>query len=234
MTTNRISFLSPEYSRIKKTLVKACGIKKQYFPTILDITAGMGRDAFSLALSGCQVTMLERHPMVAKWLEEALKELYCPRPQFALLSERTSLSSTLPESRVATPSKAQIMAEGSIEELTQDIHLDFHFIDAEMYLQNLHLDQYPDVILIDPMHPERRKSALVKKSMQILQSLIPPEEHPEHLVDLALQYAKKRVVLKWPRKAPALSYRKPDFVYLESIIRYEIYLKRGFNGLDVL
>jgi len=40
--------------------------------------------------------------------------LYCAQSQCALLSERTSLSSTLPESRVATPSKAHIVTAHSI------------------------------------------------------------------------------------------------------------------------
>jgi len=47
-------------------------------------------------------------------IENIYDELYCERSQSALLSERTSLSSTLPESRVATPSKAQIVTAHSI------------------------------------------------------------------------------------------------------------------------
>ena len=41
-------------------LVKAAGIRKDRIPSIVDATAGLGRDAFLLASSGASVTMLER------------------------------------------------------------------------------------------------------------------------------------------------------------------------------
>lgn len=197
----KIDFLSPEINyrcsqgaAFKETLAKACGVKKkQELLHILDLTAGAGQDAFLLASLGCHITMIERHPVIAALLEDALKRLY------------THLD---------------------IYNLSDSIHLTLHFDDAEHYLNTLSIESSPDIILIDPMHPERKKSAAVKKTMQLFQQWVAPEEHPEHLVDLSLQHARKRVVLKWPRKAATLSYRKPDFMYEESTIRFEVYLPK--------
>lgn len=55
-----------------QAVAKAVGLKQKKQLTILDATAGTGTDAFVLASLGCQVTMLERHPIVAALLEDAL------------------------------------------------------------------------------------------------------------------------------------------------------------------
>ncbi|SEH07868.1 class I SAM-dependent methyltransferase [Candidatus Venteria ishoeyi] len=43
-----------------QALARAAGLKKGKTPTIVDATAGLGRDAFVLASLGCQVMLLER------------------------------------------------------------------------------------------------------------------------------------------------------------------------------
>lgn len=54
-------------------IAKAVGLKHGFTPTVLDATAGLGRDAFVLASLGCHVTMLERMPVVAALLENGLE-----------------------------------------------------------------------------------------------------------------------------------------------------------------
>ena len=54
-------------------IAKAVGLKHGFTPTVLDATAGLGRDAFVLASLGCQVTMLERMPVVAALLKDGLE-----------------------------------------------------------------------------------------------------------------------------------------------------------------
>jgi len=54
-------------------LAKAVGIKKDYRPTIIDATAGLGQDSFVLATLGCQVTLLERSPIIAALLYDGLQ-----------------------------------------------------------------------------------------------------------------------------------------------------------------
>lgn len=56
-----------------QSIAKAVGLKSGANPTIVDATAGLGRDAFVLASLGCQVTMLERHPVVAALLADGLQ-----------------------------------------------------------------------------------------------------------------------------------------------------------------
>lgn len=68
---------SSTYRRTKgggELIVKAMGgsKKKQQRPTILDITAGLGRDSFVLASWGFSVQMLERSAIVAALLNDGL------------------------------------------------------------------------------------------------------------------------------------------------------------------
>ena len=57
----------------KQALAKAVGLKSGYSPNVIDSTAGLGRDAFVLANLGCCVTMIERSPVMACLLEDALR-----------------------------------------------------------------------------------------------------------------------------------------------------------------
>ncbi len=54
-------------------IAKALGLKHGFTPHVLDATAGLGRDSFVLASLGCQVTMIERMPIVAALLENGLE-----------------------------------------------------------------------------------------------------------------------------------------------------------------
>jgi 16S rRNA (guanine1516-N2)-methyltransferase len=61
-------------SRQSKDLIaKAVGVKGSYRPTVIDATAGLGQDAFTLASYGCKVLMLERSPVIAALLEDGLE-----------------------------------------------------------------------------------------------------------------------------------------------------------------
>ena len=97
--------------------------------------------------------------------------------------------------------------------------------DAKDYLQNLDPLDYPDVIYIDPMHPLRQKSALVKKDMQVLQQLIGPDNDAEDLIRLAMTRARQRVVVKWPQRlAPFAS---PDLIIDGKTVRFDVYQACG-------
>ncbi len=54
-------------------IAKAIGLKHGFTPHILDATAGLGRDAFVLASLGCQITLMERMPVVAALLDDGLE-----------------------------------------------------------------------------------------------------------------------------------------------------------------
>ncbi|AIR87877.1 class I SAM-dependent methyltransferase [Pseudomonas cremoricolorata] len=53
-------------------IAKAVGIAQGIRPQVLDATAGLGKDAFVLASLGCQVTLIERQPLIAALLEDGL------------------------------------------------------------------------------------------------------------------------------------------------------------------
>ncbi len=53
-------------------IAKAVGVKSGIRPTVLDATAGLGRDSFVLATLGCHVTMTERSPVIHALLEDGL------------------------------------------------------------------------------------------------------------------------------------------------------------------
>lgn len=54
-------------------IVKACGGAPRSSRTVLDATAGLGRDSFTLACHGFNVTMIERHPVVHALLADGLQ-----------------------------------------------------------------------------------------------------------------------------------------------------------------
>ncbi|HDZ45941.1 hypothetical protein LCGC14_0168050 [marine sediment metagenome] len=53
-------------------VAKACGLTKGVTPSIVDATAGLGRDAFVLAGLGAQVLLIERVAAIAALLEDGL------------------------------------------------------------------------------------------------------------------------------------------------------------------
>lgn len=74
-----------------EAIAKAVGIKGDYLPTVIDATAGLGRDAFVLASIGCHVTMFERHPVVAALLADGLLRGYNDPTIGGWLKERLHL-----------------------------------------------------------------------------------------------------------------------------------------------
>ena len=96
--------------------------------------------------------------------------------------------------------------------------------DAKDWLPQLSEADRPDIIYLDPMFPEREKSASVKKEMVILQHLLGKEEDGADLLETALACSNQRVVVKRPRLAPALSARERNFALMGKSSRFDIYL----------
>ena len=70
--TGKLNYRLAHRSFKNELLAKACGLKSLKNPTVLDTTAGLGRDAFMLASFGCRVTLLERHKIIAALLQDGL------------------------------------------------------------------------------------------------------------------------------------------------------------------
>ena len=177
-------------------LVRAVGHKKNKATHILDATGGMGRDAFIMASHGCHVHIVERHPVVAALLEDALL--------------RASKQSDTREI-----AKRILMIKGD----------SYTFLMENSGMQL-------DVIYLDPMFPARSKSSRVKKELQILQILADHDENGSaKLLDLALQVAANRVVVKRPKGAPSLAGTAPSYSLASKKIRFDIY-RVPFSGSE--
>lgn len=83
----------------------------------------------------------------------------------------------------------------------------------------------PQVILIDPMHPPRDKTALVKKEMRLIRDIVGTDPDSERLLQVALEAAQNRVVLKWPLRAdPMPGVRKPSHQIVGKSTRYDVFV----------
>ena len=96
---------------------------------------------------------------------------------------------------------------------------------ANSYLQSLDANHEYDCIYLDPMFPRHKSGAKPAKDMQILQALTANVEI-DSCFELALQKARRRVVVKRPAKAASLAKLKPELVYREKTIRFDVYLTR--------
>ncbi|MBJ6135764.1 class I SAM-dependent methyltransferase [Ochrobactrum sp. Q0168] len=84
----------------------------------------------------------------------------------------------------------------------------------------------PQVVLVDPMHPPRGNTALVKKEMRQIREIVGTDPDAEKLMQVALEVALNRVVLKWPlRAAPMSGLRKPSHQILGKSTRYDVFVK---------
>jgi 16S rRNA (guanine1516-N2)-methyltransferase len=108
--------------------------------------------------------------------------------------------------------------------------MDLILCDAFAWLQARTGDNCPDVAYLDPMFPERTKSARVRKEMQALQRIVGADGDSAALLELALDRARYRVVVKRPRHAPPLGTRSPSFAVTGRSTRYDVYALRRLPG----
>ena len=90
-----------------------------------------------------------------------------------------------------------------------------------------------DVIYIDPMFPERGKTAAVKKDLATVQALHAHSSvanAPEDLVVWAMAQPVERVVIKRPVKAPVLGTVKPSHSITGKTVRFDVMVKPEGNG----
>lgn len=173
-------------------IIKALGAKQSNPPTVIDLTAGLGRDSFVMANWGCHVVMCERSAVAACLLEDGL--LQATRLNDVALHAVVNRM-TLFYGTAKTLIKEQVVPE-------------------------------VDVAYIDPMFPESKKSAAVKKEMRVFHDVIGADEDSAELLELGLAIAKKRVVVKRPKKAEFLANQKPTMQVIGKSVRFDIYTKQ--------
>ena len=172
---------------LAKAVLSAAGAP---MPLVWDVTGGLGRDAMTLALLGCEVVAFERNPFVGMLLLDARSRALKGDRQIAEAASRLTIR--IGDARTAMRAdESNSTAPGSGR---------------------------PDVIYIDPMFPEGNgknsgkgktagKKAAVKKDAMLLRMLVGEGADPvqdEELFTLAMQVATSRVVVKRSLRAPAI------------------------------
>lgn len=100
--------------------------------------------------------------------------------------------------------------------------------DSIAYLQ-AQVGVVAEVIYLDPMFPERQKSAAVKKEMQAFHQVIGQDQDDEALLGAALARASHRVVVKRPRHAPPIGGVKPHYTLEGKSSRFDIHVLKSFS-----
>jgi 16S rRNA (guanine1516-N2)-methyltransferase len=203
-----------------QSIARAIGLKGGTIPSVLDATAGLGRDAFVLASLGCRVRLLERSAVIACLLEDGLRRAAGVAETAAIVAnmelihtdalpylENLARISRHPSTAATDPS----VVAGSGKSGPGD-------------------DARPDVVYLDPMYPHRSKSALVKKEMRIFRQLVGDDEDASRLLAAALDVARRRVVVKRPRLAPSLDGPEPNTRIVGKTTRYDVYVMAALGA----
>ena len=170
-----------------QALPKAIGMKGGVNPTVVDATAGLGRDSFLLASLGASVTLIERSDVMHQKLADGIARAKAHGGEIAEIMSRMTL------------------LHGDSIELLSTLS--------------------PEVVLIDPMHPPRQNSALVKKEMRQIREIVGTDNDSSDLMIAALKSAQKRVVLKWPKKAnPIDGVKPPSHQLIGKSTRYDVWM----------
>lgn len=86
------------------------------------------------------------------------------------------------------------------------------------------LEGKADVVLLDPMFPERQKSALVKKKLQMIQILEAPCADEKELLLTAMRVGPKKLIVKRPPKGAYLGGIKPDHSIKGKAVRFDCFV----------
>jgi 16S rRNA (guanine1516-N2)-methyltransferase len=203
-------FLPLQRDPVRAMLGRAVGIGRGRRPRVLDATAGLGRDAFSLAAMGCRVTMVERSPIVAALLEDGLRRARQNAATASVVQENLSL---------VVADACTLLQPGPGLRLGLDC---------------------PEVIYLDPMFPDRRQSARSRKEMERLRLVLGGESDdvPQLFAcahacmtsaraDSALRQVAGvppgRIVVKRPRQAPPVAEKQGMFVIGGKTVRFDVY-----------
>lgn len=167
-------------------VVKAVKIRGRASVSVLDATAGLGRDGFVLASHGMTVTLLERDPIVYELLSDGIER-------------------------------------AREHEATREITARIRLYHADLLDWKPAAEAKPDVVYLDPMFPQRSKSAKVKKALALLQDLLGEPSDEAQLLRGALERARIKVVVKRPLKAEPLAGKKPSSQLRGRSVRFDVY-----------
>lgn len=114
------------------------------------------------------------------------------------------------------------LERGASDSVVADALIRMKLVEGDSLEELAKLDRSPDVVYLDPMFPERTKSAAVKKKFQVLHYLEAPCDQQEELLQAALAAHPRKVVIKRPLKGELLAGVKPAYRIVGKAIRYDV------------
>lgn len=223
----RVDFLSGKSSArwsapgFRQPLAAAMGLRTGV-RTVVDATAGFGFDAFQLASLGCRVTAIERHPVIAIMLEDALARARNVSQEHWLAYNQWHRKVAPAQLRNA-PRHAPSDTPGNARAAQIAGRITLSLADARDVLAQTTGDRRPDAVYLDPMYQPRGKSTLVRKQMRLCRSLVGEDSDAAELFDAARDVALRRVVVKRHRKAAPLCC-DPSLSFQGATVRYDVYV----------
>ena len=109
-------------------------------------------------------------------------------------------------------------------------HFPFPTVRCEGPSGNYVVGPLNDVVFLDPMFPERTKSAAVKKKFQLLHHLERPCDNEGELLDAALAARPRKVVIKRPPKGSWLAGARPSHSVAGKAVRYDVIVSPRDSG----
>lgn len=188
------NYLRPIKKGKEELIAKAMGIQKG-FGHVWDLTAGLLEDSVFLARLGFHVLALERNSTIFEVMNSSLQS-----------SLKKIANSPVDSNRFKYLHNISLENTDSIEFLSKNV--------------------CPPgcSIYIDPMFPDKKKSALPRKEMRIFKEIVGADEDGLKLLEVSLQSGCKRVIVKRPLKAAPLI-EKVNHSFKGTSIRYDLYLK---------
>ncbi len=114
---------------------------------------------------------------------------------------------------------ARAAADDTAAEVVANMRLFFGTIDNAPK----HCTQ-PHAVYLDPMFPERQKSALVKKEMRFFHAVVGEDTDSTALLHTARRLALRRIVVKRPRHGAFVGDATPAYQYTGKSTRFDVYL----------
>lgn len=201
--------------RRRDTLARAIGLGKHATRrditnhSILDATAGLCRDAWAMAAYGCPVIAFER----SGWLN---------------WMQRDALTQALADPDTHDCASRLTLVRSDATNWLNDWLTHTNSKDVQ--------SRKVSAIYLDPMYPQRKKSAAVKKDMQVLHQLIGADTDSEKLLTAALSAARQglidRVVVKRPASGDTLDNPwqvKPTHTHESKNTRYDVYMGQSLK-----
>ncbi len=107
------------------------------------------------------------------------------------------------------------------DERTKDIVKRMTVFNGDSIERMKNFREPPDIIYLDPMFPERQKTALVKKKFQLIHNIEKPCDNEEELLNTAINANPRKIIIKRPVKGEYLAGIKPGYSLTGKAVRYD-------------